>query len=67
MEIAFSSDKDQIVFLSKFFITICDIVYPNNHVSINPWPGKHVQFWQIAFQTCNNLVICTLDNKSTLM
>ena len=67
MEIAFSPNEDQIVFLSESFITIYDIVHPNNHVSFNPWPGKHVQFWQVTFQTCNNLVICTLDNKSTLM
>jgi len=59
-EIAFSPDEDQVAFLSKSRITICDTVHPNHRVSFNPWPSKYVRFWGVAFQTCNDLVICAV-------
>ena len=67
MKIAFSPDEDQVAFLSRSLITICDTVRPNNRVSFNPWPGKHVWFWEVAFQTCNDLVICGGDYDSALV
>jgi len=60
MSIAFSPDEDQVAFLSRSRITICDTVHPSNRVSFNPWPSTDVQFWEVAFQTCNDLVICTV-------
>jgi len=67
MEIAFSPNEDQVAFLSESRITICDTVHPNNRVSFNPWPSKYVQFWEVAFQTCNDLVICASDDDSALV
>jgi len=68
MEIAFSPDEDQVAFLSRSRITICDTVHLNNRVSFNPWPSKDVRNWQVAFQTCNDLVICTVfDDDSALL
>ena len=67
MKITFSPDEDQVAFLSRSLITICDTVHPNNRVSFNPWPGKRVKFWGVAFQTCNDLVICGDDDESALV
>ena len=40
-------------------ITICDILYPENRLSFDPWPkGRRVCDSKVAFQTCNELVIC---------
>jgi len=64
MRIAFSLDEDQVAFLSRSLITICDTVHPNNRVSFNPWPKKYVETWEVALQTCNNLVICASDDDS---
>jgi len=61
VEIAFSPDEDQVAFLSESLITICDTVHPNNRVSFNPWPSKDVLFREVAFQTCNDLVICAVS------
>jgi len=61
VKIAFSPDEDQVAFLSESLITICDTVHPNNRVSFDPWPSKDVLFREVAFQTCNDLVICTLS------
>ena len=60
VDIAFSPDEEQVAFLSGSLITICDIMYPEKCVSFNPWPGKDVSFGNIAFQTCNDLVICAI-------
>jgi len=67
VEIAFSPDEDQVAFLSRSRITICDTVHPNNHVSFNPWPSKDVRFWQVAFQTCNDLVICAVSRDDSAL
>jgi len=61
MEIAFSSDEEQVAFLSKSLITIWDIMHPEKRISFNPWPGKDVWNWKVAFQTCNDLVLCTVS------
>jgi len=71
MKIAFSPDEDQVAFLSESLITICDTVHPNNRASFKPWLRKYVQFWHVwhvAFQTCNDLVICTAfdDDSASL-
>jgi len=58
MDIAFSPDDNQAVILSKSLITICDIMHPEKRVSFDPWPRKDVSFWNVAFQTCNDLVVC---------
>jgi len=62
VKIAFSPDEDQVAFLSRSRITICDTVHPNNRVSFNPWPSKYVWYWEVAFQTCNDLVICAVSH-----
>jgi len=67
MKIAFSPDEDQVAFLSRSLITICDTVHPNNRVSFNPWPSKYVRFWEVAFQTCNDLVICTVSHDDSVL
>jgi len=61
VKIAFSPDEDQVAFLSESLITICDTVHPNNRVSFNPWPSKDVRICEVAFQTCNDLVICAIS------
>jgi len=60
MNIAFSPDDNQAAFLSKHFITICDIMHPEKRVSFDPWPKKDIWYWNVTFQTCNNLVICAI-------
>jgi len=60
MDIAFSPDDNQAAFLSKSLITISDIMHPEKRVSFDPWPRKDVWIWNVAFQTCNDLVICAL-------
>jgi len=68
VKIAFSPNEDQVAFLSRSRITICDTVHPNNRVSFNPWPSKDVRFCEVAFQTCNDLVICAvLRDHSVLL
>jgi len=62
MEIAFSSDEEQVAFLSKSLITIWDIMHVEKRVSFNPWPGKDVWKRKVAFQTCNDLVICAISH-----
>jgi len=62
IEIAFSPDENQVAFLSRSRITICDTVQPNNRVSFNPWPSKDVWFWEVAFQTSNDLFICAISH-----
>ena len=42
--------------------------HPGKRVSLNFWPIKSVWSWKVAFQTCNNLVICAiLDDDSGLL
>jgi len=60
MEIAFSPDEDEAAFLSGSLITIFDIMRPENRVSFNLLPRKDVLIGKIAFQTCNDLVMCAI-------
>jgi len=60
MEIAFSPDDNQAALLSKSLVTICNIMYPEERVSFDPWPRRDARFWDVAFQTCNDLVICAV-------
>jgi len=58
-EVAFSADDNRIAVLSHSLVTIRDIMHPENHLSFDPWPqGRNVRNRKIAFQTCNDLVIC---------
>jgi len=66
MKIAFSPDEDQVAFLSRSLITICDTVHPNNRVSF-PRPSKDVWFCSVAFQTCNDLVICAISRDGSAL
>jgi len=55
IEVAFSADDKRIAVLTDGRVTIS---HPENRLSFDPWPkGRHV--WKAAFQTCNDLVICT--------
>ena len=65
MEIAFSPDDNQAAFLSKSLITMCDIMHSEERVSFDPWPKKDVRFWKVAFQTCNDLVICAFSRDDS--
>jgi len=68
MEIAFSTDDNQAAFLSRSLVTICDIMHLEKRISFNPWPRKDVWYWKVAFQACNDLVICAvLDDNSGLL
>jgi len=59
-QVAFSADDKRIAFLSESLITICDISNPENRLSLDPCPkGKRVWLREVAFQTCNDLLICT--------
>jgi len=67
IEVAFSADDKRIAVLTDDRVTICDIMHPENRLSFDPWPkGRRVLRWKAAFQTCNDLVICTQlqDNES---
>jgi len=46
--------------LSKSLVTICDIIDLEKYVSFNPRLRNDVQNSKVTFQTCNNLVICTI-------
>jgi len=60
IEVAFSADGKRIAALNNEWVTICDIMHPENRLSFDPWPkGRRVRLWKAAFQTCNHLVICT--------
>jgi len=65
--IAFSPEEDEVVFWSKSLITMCNIMHPDNRVSFNPLPRKDVWIEKVAFQTCNDLVICASRNYSALL
>jgi len=67
VQVAFSPDEGQVAFLSRSRITICDTVHPNNRVSFNPWPSKDVRFREVAFQTCNDLVICAVSRDDSVL
>jgi len=55
IKVAFSADDKRIAVLTDGRVTIS---HPENRLSFDPWPkGRHV--WKAAFQTCNDLVICT--------
>jgi len=61
MEIAFSPDEEQVAFLSKSLIIIYNIMHPEKRVLFDPWPGKDIRKGRVAFQTCNDLVICAIS------
>jgi len=67
--VAFSADDSRIAVWSESLVTICDINHPENRLSFDPTPkGKSVRKMQAAFQTCDDLVICTrLDSTSGLV
>jgi len=65
---AFSPDEDQVAVLFNTLITICDIMHPEKRVSFDLQPREDVRFGKVAFQTCNDLVICTkFDDDSGLL
>ena len=68
-EVAFSADDSRIAVCSESLVTICDIKHPENRLSFDPTPkGKSVRKMQAAFQTCDDLVICTqLESTSGLL
>jgi len=68
LEIAFSPDDNQVAILSRSLITICDTMHPEKRVSFDPWPRKYLWFWEVAFQSCDDLVICGIfgDNSGIL-
>jgi len=67
MGIASSPDEDQVALLSASLITIWDIMHPEKRVSFDPWLRKDVWFRKVAFQTCNDLVICTVSRGNGLL
>ena len=68
MSIAFSPDDNQAAILSESLITICDTMHPEKRVSFDPWPRRDVWNWEVAFQTCNDLVICAIfDDDSGIL
>jgi len=68
MRIAFSPDDSQAAILSRSLITICDTMHPEKRVSFDPWPRKDLWYWRVAFQSCDELVICGIfhDNSGIL-
>jgi len=58
MRVAFSQDDNQVAILSGSLITIWDTMHPEKRVSFDPWPRKDLWYWRVAFQTCDDLVIC---------
>jgi len=59
VEVAFSADDKRIAVLKNDRVTICDIIPPKNRLSFDPrLEGRRCYGW-MAFQTCNDLVICT--------
>jgi len=60
MVIAFAPDDNQAAMLSKSLVTICDIMHPEERISFQPWPRRDVWFWDVTFQTCNDLVLCAV-------
>ena len=67
MEIALSPDEEQVALLSASLITIWDIMHPEKRVSFDPWLRKDVWKRKVAFQTCNDLVICTVSRGNGLL
>jgi len=68
MDIAFSPNDNQAAILSKSLITICDTMHPEKRVSFDPWLRKDLWYLRVAFQTCNDLVICGIfDDDSGIL
>ena len=65
---AFSPDEDQVAVLFNTLITICDIMHPEKRVSFDLQPREDVRIGKVTFQTCNDLVICTIfhDDSGSL-
>ena len=59
IEIAFSTDDNRIAVSTGSLVTTWDIVHPENHLSFDPQPKGSVRNRKFAFQTPNDLVICT--------
>ena len=59
MEIAFSTDDDRMAVLTGSSVTTWDIKHPKNCLSFDPRPKGSVRNRKVAFQTRNDLVICT--------
>ena len=59
IEIVFSTDDNWIAVSTGSLVTTCDIVHPENHLSFDPQPKGSVRNRKFAFQTRNDLVICT--------
>jgi len=58
--VAFSADDSRIAVLSESRVIICDINHPENRLSFDPTPKERRVFCRkAAFQTCDDLVICT--------
>ena len=62
--IAFSPDDTQVAFRSGSRITVCDIMHPDSRVSFDL---KGVRILKVAFQTCNDLVVCASRDGSFLL
>jgi len=56
IKVAFSADDKRIAVLTDGRVTI---LHPENRLSFNPWPKGRRSYGWMAFQTCNDLVICT--------
>jgi len=59
IKVAFSADDKRIAVLTDGRVTICDILHPESRLSFDPWPKGRRGYRWMAFQTCNDLVICT--------
>ena len=58
-EIAFSADDNRIAVFTESLVTTYDVNHPKNRLSFDPWPeGRSILTKRVAFQTCNDLVIC---------
>ena len=57
--IAFSPNEDQVAFIDSS-LTICDIAHPKKRVSVDFLPEEDDPWGKVAFQTCNDLVICAI-------
>jgi len=69
MRIAFSPDDNHAAILSRSLITICDTMHPEKRVLFDPWPRKDIWFWEVVFQSCDDLVICGIfrDDDSGIL
>jgi len=64
-QVAFSADDKRIAVLTNGPITICDVMHPDNRLSLHPFKIRHARYGQIAFQTCDDLVICAWTGRNS--